>query len=136
MVTYQYNFTKRQVLLTQLYICCIILIDRGDRMDKEKILQVAQKSQVDERQTFVSVKGALLSLFITMIVVLFILIWKAIHGDNVADMGLVLISQIIGFSVYQYIKLPERKLYLVIIALGAIFFIVNLVVFINSYGVA
>ena len=103
-------------------------------MDKEKILSLAREKKEDERYINISVKGTLISIFITMFVVLFILLFKALNSYNVSDMGLVLISQVIGFSVYQYIRMPERKIYLVITAFGFVFLIVILIVFVVSFG--
>ncbi len=104
-------------------------------MNKDKILEVAQKNRDDERQKVISFRSSVISLVIMMVLIVFLMIWRASHGENVSDYGLIIITQLVAFSVYQYIKLPERKIYLGVIVVGVIFFITILIVFLASYGV-
>lgn len=104
-------------------------------MNKDKILEVAQQSKVDERYIHFSAKSTIISLIFTIILVLFLMIWRTTHGESVVDYGLIIITLLVAFSINQYIKLPERKIYLFVIVVGIIFFLTNLIIFIASYGV-
>ena len=113
----------------------IIDLNRGEKMNKDKILEVAQKHMKDERQLEISAKSSIISMVIMIVLISILLIWRLSYGENIADYGLILITQVIAFSIYQYVKMPERKLYLGIIVVGLIMFITVLVVFLASYGV-
>lgn len=104
-------------------------------MDKDKILEVAQKHRVDERQTEIMAKSSIISMTVMIGIISFLLIWRLSFGENITDYGLILITQVVAFSIYQYIRMPERKLYLGIIVVGIVIFITLLVVFFASYGV-
>ena len=82
-------------------------------MDKEKILQKAQKEQNDERYITILTKGTLVGLGLMLVTVLFLIIWNVIQGELIYDYMLIVISQLVAFSVFQYMKMPERKIYVI-----------------------
>ncbi|MBN2605140.1 MAG: hypothetical protein JXR62_04865 [Bacilli bacterium] len=104
-------------------------------MNKEKILQKAQNEKKDERYIAVLTTGTLIGLGMMLVTVLFLIIWNLVHGELIYDYVLIVISQLIAFSVFQYIKIPEKKIYVIFIAVLTLLFIANLIVYISSFGV-
>lgn len=105
-------------------------------MDKEKILQKAQKEQNDERYISILTKGTLVGLGMMLVTVLFLIIWNIIQGELIYDYMLVVTSQLVAFSAFQYMRMPEKKIYVLFIVVLSLLFIANLIVYIASFGVA
>lgn len=103
-------------------------------MDKDKILAKAQKVQNDERYNDVLIKGTLIGLVMMIVTVVFLIIWRVVHGELIYDYMLIVLSQLIAFSIFQYMRLPEKKIYVLLLPVLIIMFIANLVVYIASFG--
>lgn len=104
-------------------------------MDKEKILQKAQKEQNDERYISILTKGTLVGLGMMLVTVLFLIVWNLIQGELIYDYMLIVTSQLVAFSVFQYLRIPEKKIYVLFIVVLSFLFIANLIVYIASFGV-
>jgi hypothetical protein len=104
-------------------------------MDKEKILQKAQNEKNDERYLAVLTRGTLIGLGMMLLTVLFLIIYSLSHGRLIYDYMLIVISQLIAFSVFLYLKMPEKKIYVIFITTLTLLFIANLIVYIASNGV-
>ncbi len=104
-------------------------------MDKEKILQKAQKDQNDERYRVIMTKGTLVGLGMMLVTVLFLIVWNLIQGELIYDYMLIVSSQLVAFSVFQYMRMPEKKIYVLLIVVLSLLFIANLIVYIASFGV-
>lgn len=104
-------------------------------MDKDKILEKAQNDQNDERYITILTKGTLIGLCMMLVTVLFLIIWNLIQGELIYDYMLIVSSQLVTFSVFQYMRMPERKIYVLLIVVLTLLFIANLIVYIASFGV-
>ena len=104
-------------------------------MDKEKILQKAQKEQNDERYITIWTKGTLVGLGMMLVTVLFLIVWNVKQGELIYDYMLIVTSQLVAFSVFQYMRMPEKKIYVLLIVALSLLFISNLIVYIASFGV-
>ncbi len=104
-------------------------------MDKEKILQKAQKEKNDERYITILTKGTLVGLGMMLVTVLFLIVWNVIQDELIYDYMLIVTSQLIAFSIFQYMKMPERKIYVLLIVVLSLLFIANLIVYTTSFEV-
>jgi|LGVE01.1.fsa_nt_gb hypothetical protein len=104
-------------------------------MNKEKILQKAQKEQNDERYITILTKGTLVGLGMMLVTVLFLIVWNVIQGELIYDYMLIVSSQLVAFSVFQYMRMPEKKIYVLFTVILSLLFIANLIVYIASFGV-
>lgn len=104
-------------------------------MDKDKILQKAQKEKNDERYIIILTKGTLVGLGMMLVTVLFLIVWNLIQGELIYDYMLIVSSQLVAFSVFQYMRMPEKKIYVLLIVVLTLLFIANLIVYIASFGV-
>ncbi len=104
-------------------------------MDKDKILEKAQNEQNDERYITILTKGTLVGLGMMLVTVLFLIVWNLIQGELIYDYMLIVSSQLVAFSAFQYMRMPEKKIYVLLIVVLSLLFISNFVVYIASFGV-
>jgi hypothetical protein len=104
-------------------------------MEKDNILQKAQQHKEDERYTHTVFQSAFYTMIVLFVTMLFFIVWRLIQGESITEYGVILLSQVVAFSWYQYVKLPERKIYLFAMVFGSFFFVVLLIVYLAEYGI-
>jgi len=103
-------------------------------MDKKKILETAQYNRVDERYNSITAIGATISLVSSTILIAFLTIWNMLADQGVLVFGVIITFEIAVFSIYQFIRLPDRKVFLYSSLFMTLLFIVSLVIYLLSIG--
>lgn len=103
-------------------------------MDKEKILSKAQSEKVDERYLSITDKSIVVSYISTILFISLLAIWNNYIGEKVLVLGIIVLFQTCVFTIYQYIKLKERVLYLYISVVLVVMLITSLIVYVFGFG--
>ena len=70
-----------------------------------------------------------------LVTVLFLIVWNLIQGELIYDYMLIVSSQLVAFSVFHYMRMPEKKIYVLLFVVLTLLFIANVIVYIASFGV-
>jgi hypothetical protein len=104
-------------------------------MNREKILSKAQSENVDERYLNITSKGISFSFVSSFVFIGFIALWNIFHNQESLIFGVILVFQTFIFTVHQYLRLPDRKIYLYSSVVLCIIFLTSLTIYILNFGV-
>lgn len=104
-------------------------------MKKEDILEKARRENKDEREEQVNIAANKIGWMGVSAVMLFLIIWRAIHNESAVDIMMILMAQIVAASFYQYVKMQGKKVYLISVIFGIIGFWLALAALLSQYGV-
>lgn len=77
-------------------------------MERDKIIQMAEKSKIDEREKQIASVGAQIAGVVQMVFILLIMVLRYIKGNLFSqDLLLLIAVQMATMSLYQYIKLKK-----------------------------
>lgn len=104
-------------------------------MNKEEILKKAQLEKNDEREEQVKVKASHIGWISVTVVILFIIIFRKLHGESIIDIAMIVMVQAAAVSFYQYFNMREKKSYLYSGILSIIGFTLAFAALLSEYGV-
>lgn len=90
------------------------------KMEKEKVLELSrdENRDADEREVRIDDESAFIGLLGVLVLSFIYMFFKIFNGQPYTDMLSILTAGIAAMSVYKYIKIPGKKLFL---AMGIIF---------------
>lgn len=89
-------------------------------MEKEKILELSrdENRDADEREVHIDDESAFIGLLGVLVLSFIYMFFKIFNGQSYTDMLSILTVGIAAMSIYKYVKIPSKKLFLV---MGIIF---------------
>lgn len=90
------------------------------KMEKEKVLELIrdENKDADEREVRIDDESAFIGLLGVLVLSFIYMFFKIFNGQAYTDMLSILTAGIAAMSIYKYIKIPGKKLFL---AMGIIF---------------
>ncbi len=90
------------------------------KMEKEKVLELSrdENKDADEREVRIDDESAFIGLLGVLVLSFIYMFFKIFNGQAYTDMLSILTAGIAAMSIYKYIKIPGKKLFL---AIGIIF---------------
>lgn len=104
-------------------------------MKKEDILKKAQQENEDEREVQINIASNKIGWVAVSAVMIFLIILRAIHNESASDIMMIFFAQTVAASFYEYVKVPKKKTYLIIIIFGIVGFVLALASLLSQYGV-
>lgn len=104
-------------------------------MNKDDILEKARQENKDEQEKQVNIVSNRIGWIGVSTVMIFLIFWRAIHGESASDIMMILTAQIVAATSYQYVKIPDKKIYLISAIFGTVGFGLALAALLSEYGV-
>lgn len=104
-------------------------------MNNKDILKKARQEKKDEREERINMKAFHIGWLSVSVVMLFLIIFRSLHGEPASDIMMILATQLASSSFYQYFNIRDKKIYLFagIICTVAVF--LSLAALLSQYGV-